>query len=174
MATIPLFHTGVQDTDFARSVLYLQSIATPSPLSPAKAAANGNPSTPLLSATVGVAGFFDAFQLGDSGATETTIHAELPYCPRVFAATAGNLRAAILPLATTVQAAFAGTPSTISYPPAPNLETYCFDRAVEAGFIPRVVVRPDGKARIVINAVIAKTLKSLLDGPIPGGGGFPN
>jgi hypothetical protein len=173
MATIPLFHTGVQDTDFARSVFYLQSIATPSPISPAKVAANGNPATPLLPATVGVAGFFDSFQIGASGATETTIHAELAYCPRVFAATGGNLRAAILPLATTIQAAFAGTPSTIAFPPAPNLETYCFDRAVEAGFTPRAVVRTDGKPRIVINAVIAKTMKALLDGPISSGGGYP-
>jgi hypothetical protein len=170
MATIPLFHTGAPDTDFARSVLYLQSIATPSPVSPAKPAANGNPATPLLPATVGVAGFFDSFQLSASAAIETTIHAELAYCPRVFAATGGNLRAAILPLATTVQAIFTGTPSAIAYPPAPNLETYCFDRAVEAGLIPRVVVRPDGKPRIVINAVVSKTIKALLDGPLSGNG----
>jgi hypothetical protein len=171
MTNIPanLFSGDVQ-TDLARAIALLQSIATPSPA----AALNAMLGTAVFKASPGVRGFFDSFQLTEVEG-KTVFKAELP-CNVKLLGTYGDVRKAIAPLASVATAAWNGTAGTgTATPAADTLERYAYDRALaflagkevdESITMTPKVDALTGRSYLSIEGMMNGTVSSLLAGSV--------
>ncbi len=163
IAIIASLNSTDTSKSLARTILALQSLATPSPSTPVVTGTNPRPAY----SGAGIKGFFESFKLIPE-ATSTSYRAELPYSPKLFGLYL-DLRKSIvkLPVPPNTQPVIKGFPSPVAMatPPA-TLELFCYDLAVLLGATIAPKIEPlTGRAYLLITGTIPQTLAVLLEDP---------